>query len=163
MNIFRLLKAADLMTLGNIFFGLLSIFFSIKREFSFAAIFLLAAVALDFLDGFAARKLKSPNEFGKQLDSLCDAVSFGVAPVVFMYLLGFNDVWHMMVYFLFVFAGILRLARFNVSNADHFEGMPITVNGLVIPLVYILGVPAKAYPYRSLSAEYHSSYVEGRS
>lgn len=138
MNIFRIIKVADLVTLGNAFFGLLSIFFSIKESFNFAAIFLLVAIVLDFFDGFIAKRLESSNGLGKEMDSLCDIISFGVAPVVFVYLLGFNQVWHMVVYFLFMFSGILRLARFNITNIKHFEGMPITVNGVIIPLMFFV-------------------------
>ena len=88
----KLMKVADFFTIGNIIFGVLSIFYAISSQFKEAVIFMLIAVLFDFLDGKVARLMnEGASEFGKELDSLCDLVSFGVAPAVFAYCLGLND------------------------------------------------------------------------
>ena len=74
--------AASVMTIMNLYMGVASIFASIGLEFNKAAIFIFMAIAFDMLDGFVARLTKSVSEFGKELDSLCDIVSFGIAPAV---------------------------------------------------------------------------------
>lgn len=89
----------------------------------------IAAVA-DFLDGFSARLLKAYSDMGKELDSLCDLVSFGVAPAVVLHesvILTGGDSWLAWSTPLIAVCGALRLARFNVSaeNNDYFTGLPI--------------------------------------
>ena len=143
----KLLKLPDLFTFLNILMGLTAILLVINEEYFFAMIALLFAVAFDYLDGKVARWIKRAGEFGKQLDSLADTISFGVAPAIF----GFSLIqtnFALIVFALFLFAGVLRLARYNIMEfTGEFAGMPITVNGVVIPLIYFLKVPAVAYPY----------------
>ena len=143
----KLLKLPDLFTFLNIFMGLTAILLIINEEYFFAVIALLFAVFFDYLDGKIARMIKREGEFGKQLDSLADTISFGVAPAIF----GFSLIqtnFALIVFALFLFAGVLRLARYNIMEfTGEFAGMPITVNGVVIPLIYFLKVPAAAYPY----------------
>ena len=108
-------------------------------------ILILAAVFFDYFDGKTAKMKKIESEFGKQLDSFADLVSFGVAPVVFIFLM-FGDIAFLFAYIIFLVAGITRLARFNVTpKLDYFEGMPITVNGVIFPLLYFLKVDAIVY------------------
>jgi len=137
----KLLKLPDLFTFLNIFMGLFAILLVIKGYYLFSVVALLFAVAFDYLDGKIARLIKREGEFGKQLDSLADTISFGVAPAIF----GFNLIqtnFAIIVFTLFLFAGVLRLARYNVMEfSGEFAGMPITVNGVVIPLIYFLKVP----------------------
>ena len=140
MKLFKMLKFADYITLSNLGSGFLSILFSFKGEFLFAVGFLLLAVVFDALDGVVARKRNEVNHFGKELDSLSDLVSFGVAPAVFGFALGLNSFLAMVVLVFFVLAGGLRLCRFNVTSVEGFEGVPITFNGLIFPLLYFVSL-----------------------
>ena len=143
----KLFKLPDVFTLLNVSMGLLAILLVISDRYYFAITALILAVVLDYLDGRVARMIGREGDFGKQLDSLADTISFGVAPAIFGFTL-IQTKFAVIVFALFLFAGVLRLARYNIIEFNgEFAGMPITVNGLVIPLVYILGVPAKAYPY----------------
>lgn len=143
----KLLKLPDLFTFFNMLMGLISILLIINEEYFYAMVALLFAVAFDYFDGKVARLFRREGEFGKQLDSLSDTISFGVAPALF----GFSLIptnFAIIVFALFLFAGVLRLARYNIMEfTGEFAGMPITVNGIVIPLIYFLRVPAEAYPY----------------
>ncbi|MBU1030438.1 MAG: CDP-diacylglycerol--serine O-phosphatidyltransferase [Nanoarchaeota archaeon] len=127
---------ANIVTFLNLIFGLISIFSSLKNHFIWAGAALITAVIFDCLDGTIARKLKVESDFGAELDSLSDLVSFGVAPAVLLFI--FYDVWWFAFLFLiFILSGAFRLARFNIlkSKFKDFLGMPITVNGVVFPLI----------------------------
>ena len=143
----NLIKIADIFTLINIIFGLIAIFFTIQENYNLAIASLFIAVIFDFIDGRIARYLKQQNTFGKELDSLADTISFGVAPAIF----GFSLIQTPLTIFafmVFLFAGVLRLARYNLMHVkESFEGMPITLNGIIIPAIYLLGVPIEFYPY----------------
>lgn len=129
--------------------GSVAIIFAIDGHLVWAAIFICAAAVFDFLDGFAARALKAYSEVGKQLDSLADVVSFGVAPGAILFtllefsLFGKNDPIHeisgkwfewliLFSAFLLPVFGAIRLARFNTNTNDEnfFRGLPIPANGL---------------------------------
>lgn len=140
MKMFKHLKLADFFTLANLTCGFMSILYSFSESFMGAALFLLAAMVFDYLDGFVARKRKEANIFGKELDSLCDLVSFGVAPAVFGYALGLDSLFAIIVLIAFVCAGALRLCRFNVTKIEGYEGVPITFNALVFPLLYFVSL-----------------------
>jgi len=155
-RIYRLLKLADMFTLFNVAIGLTSIVFSINNNFRYAAIMLFAAVIFDYLDGKVAASMHQQNEFGKELDSLADTVSFGVAPAIFGFsliqLAGSIDslqvTFGMISFTIFLFCGILRLARYNIMNIrGTFHGMPITLNGIFIPFFYFISTPIEYYPY----------------
>lgn len=143
----RLIKFADIFTLTNVIFGIISILFSIKGWYSTASLMLLLAVISDYFDGKIAKIMGQQNEFGKELDSLADTVSFGVAPAIF----GFGLIQTPLAiisFTVFLFCGILRLARYNIMNLKGaFRGMPITLNGAIIPLIFFIGVPIRFYPY----------------
>ncbi len=144
MKIKHIIKVADFFTIGNLIFGSLSIFYAIDKQFTPAAFFLFVAVAFDFFDGKIARVSKKITEegrlFGKELDSLADMVSFGVAPAVFGYTRGLSAWLAVLILLFFVTAGMLRLSRFNVTKAEGFEGIPITFNGIIFPGLYFLSV-----------------------
>lgn len=150
-KIFRLLKFADVFTLTNVIFGIISILFAIKGWFNYASIMLLLAVVSDYFDGKIAKIMNQQNEFGRELDSLADTISFGVAPAIF----GFSLIQTPLAtisFTVFLFCGILRLARYNIMNLEGaFQGMPITMNGIIIPLAYLsrnyLGIEIKFFPY----------------
>ena len=141
-SIFDMINFPNVLTLLNLVSGMTSIFFSISKEYRIACIFMFIAVLFDFLDGRVARYMKKVTNLGKELDSLSDLVSFGVAPVVlaFQTSKAIKEGWifAVIIYVLFLMAGALRLARFNLKETNYFEGMPITMNGIIIPLFYLL-------------------------
>jgi CDP-diacylglycerol--serine O-phosphatidyltransferase len=127
----------NLFTLGNLFLGMLAIMLALDGKYSLAAIMVIVAMLLDGLDGQAARALNCSSEFGKELDSLSDVISFGVAPAIIMYIIAFNDVPHglsWIVTAIFPMCGALRLARFNVHKGipGYFVGLPIPAAGGVL-------------------------------
>lgn len=155
-RIYNLLKFADIFTLLNVALGIISIVFSINNNFGYAAFMLLIAVVFDYLDGKIAKSMQQQNMFGKELDSLADTVSFGVAPAIFGFSLmqfasNINQIqmtFGIIAFTIFLFCGILRLARYNIMNlSGAFQGMPITMNGIIIPLAYFVKIPIKFYPY----------------
>jgi len=131
-------KAADYFSLGNGIAGLIAIFLAIEMNFFWSSLFMLLAVGFDYVDGKIARLLKQGNAFGEQIDSLGDIISFGVAPAVFGYMIGMQELWQIIIMVLFVGAGMFRLARFNVSKK--YIGMPITVNGVIIPVLFLVSL-----------------------
>lgn len=149
MNIFRIIKLKDILTFLNLSSGLLAIFFAIKSQFIIASILLFIAVIFDYSDGKVARKRNIPSQFGKELDSLADIVSFGVAPAVLVYSF-IGSISFSIFYIIFVVAGVIRLARYNVTEGkNYFEGMPITCNGIIFPILILLKV-APVYLYIAL-------------
>ena len=112
-------------------FGILSMMLSIHGNFIWAAWFLVAALACDIMDGRVARITKTTSDFGLQLDSLSDLISFGVAPAMMMYMLVLNTMSKIGVAIavLYVLCCALRLARFNVlaqkgETSKNFKGLP---------------------------------------
>jgi CDP-diacylglycerol--serine O-phosphatidyltransferase len=129
----------NLITTGNLFFGFFSIVKCLQGEFAWAATAILLAAIFDVLDGRVARLTKGTSEFGVQYDSLCDLVSFGLAPAFLMYQFGLRDLGRFgwIVCFLFLACGALRLARFNVQSSvgkasGDFTGLPIPMAGISI-------------------------------
>jgi len=113
----------------NIFFGFYAIIKVIEGDFFKASWGIFLAIFFDIFDGRIARFFKTSSRFGLEYDSLCDLVSFGIAPALLIYqfsLKGFNKIgW--LASFLYATCVALRLARFNVRNLlkkDHFEGLP---------------------------------------
>lgn len=135
----HLVKVADLFTIGNLTCGMLAIFISADGSTLWAAGLVFVALILDTLDGKVAGWMNQKSEFGKQLDSLADLVSFGVAPACMYFA---HDGWHWAetsILVAFVTCGMLRLARYNISESSGFEGVPITVNGFVFPALAAIG------------------------
>ena len=160
----------NLFTLLNLVFGCLAIvvtmqngiiiqyaadgtqLIDIPERIWMASLFIGIAAVVDFLDGFVARLFKAGSEMGKQLDSLADVVSFGVAPSMILYQFlrmsiareedGLNAslIW-LVPAFILAAAGAWRLARFNIDNSQSFgfKGVPIPAAGIVVaslPLIY---------------------------
>src|SRR6186713_1946863 len=121
----------SLFTIGNLFLGFWAMVRTIHGQYAEAAPLIFWAILLDVLDGRIARMTGTTSEFGAELDSLADVVSFGVAPALLAYSWGFSTLprvgW--LVAFLFVVCGALRLARFNVQKSSvdgrYFVGLPI--------------------------------------
>ncbi|MBS1737388.1 MAG: CDP-alcohol phosphatidyltransferase family protein [Bacteroidetes bacterium] len=154
----------NIFTLFNLFFGCLAIIFclqtntvviyldqqynssfNIPEKLTWAAIFIIIAALIDFLDGFLARLLNAVGDMGKQLDSLSDVVSFGVAPSMIIYqLLRFayarqengletSIIW-MLPAMIIAMAAAYRLAKFNLSTDQqyYFKGVPVPAIGLLV-------------------------------
>lgn len=129
----------NLFTLGNLFLGVAAIIlvFPDNNNPNLAAIMVIIAMLMDGVDGRLARALNAQSEFGKELDSLSDVISFGVAPAFIMYSVCFHQLpspvaWTATA--LFPICGALRLARFNVitSTSGYFIGLPIPAAGGVV-------------------------------
>ncbi len=166
----------NIFTLLNLFLGCIAIVFALQTEtisiyvgedmsshynipekISIAAYFIFAAAVIDFLDGLVARLMNATSDMGKQLDSLSDVVSFGVAPSVILYQLlrvsfikeedGLEtSIAWLLPAFVMACAGAYRLARFNIDTSQSygFKGVPIPAAGLVVasfPLILHFGNP----------------------
>ena len=121
----------NLMTTANLFCGFFSIIHSIKGDFKYASIAIVVAAIFDMLDGRLARLTRATSKFGAEYDSLCDLVSFGLAPGLLLYLWALSPFGRLgwIACFLMVACGALRLARFNVQagvvEKNYFQGLPI--------------------------------------
>nr|WP_254119372.1 CDP-diacylglycerol--serine O-phosphatidyltransferase [Bacillus sp. FJAT-29790] len=135
----------NMLTLGNLYCGFLSIGFAANGQFKNAAILILIGMMLDSMDGRAARMLNVDGELGKQLDSLADIVTFGVAPSFLVYYTYFFQfgVLGFVVAGLFPLFGAFRLARFNISSnkssLNYFVGVPITAAGGILAILTLFG------------------------
>ncbi|WP_298837954.1 CDP-diacylglycerol--serine O-phosphatidyltransferase [Clostridium sp.] len=128
----------NIFTLSNMSCGILSILMSFDSNYKLAAIFILLAGIFDRYDGKIARFLNVDGELGKELDSLCDLVSFGVAPSILIFSIynfaGLGPIGYLMV-LVFPVAGAYRLAKYNITDFDGvFSGIPITVTGTFLAL-----------------------------
>lgn len=145
----RLLTWADALTIANLSCGVLAVFAAMQGNSGAGFGLIGLAMVCDSLDGkVAAWTHHTGREFGKQLDSLADLVSFGVAPVCLYFAMSPRSWLVIPPLLFFVACGMLRLARYNISTGKGFEGVPITVNGVLFPVLYLLSL---AFP-SSLSA-----------
>jgi len=141
----------SIFTLANLLVGVVSLVLTMDSNFQLAAIMILFAMVLDGMDGRLARRLDAASPFGKELDSLADLVSFGVAPAILVYALKMKALGFigLLVCLAFALCGAIRLARFNVLNiSTYFVGVPITAAGSLVALTILLGnrLPVMAYP-----------------
>ena len=152
----------NILTLGGVCLGISSIKFAIDGNYGLAVIFILIASILDALDGRIARMIKGTSEFGKELDSLTDFVSFGIAPVFILYF------WELNIYgklgwtisLIYSVCCVLRLARFNLTKSskqplwrsNFFEGVPSPAGGLLIlmPLIFELSEIEVTFNYKTI-------------
>jgi CDP-diacylglycerol--serine O-phosphatidyltransferase len=168
----------NLLTTGNLFFGFYAIVHAIKGDFIVASYAIVAAAVFDLLDGRVARMTNSESEFGAQYDSLCDLVSFGIAPGLIIFLWSLQPFGRVgwLASFFYVACGALRLARYNSTHDEeakkgYFQGLPIpmaagivasavlafndlgwdsTKSNLVLAITFLLGfVMVTSFPYRS--------------
>lgn len=128
-------------TLANLFFGMFAIVAATRGEFDDAALYIVFAAVFDTLDGRIARATKTGSAFGEQLDSLVDAISFGLAPALIMYFAVLNKTgWDWIFCFIYTSAAVIRLARFNVEQAGtgskQFTGLPSPAAGLTLATYY---------------------------
>lgn len=129
------------LTLFNLFCGVYAVILAIRGDFAAAPGFIVAGGIADALDGRVARATGTGSRFGEELDSLVDAVSFGFAPAMIMYLeLPKRGAWEWLVPFIFIACAVMRLARFNVEQAGrkktHFHGLPSPAAGLTLATYY---------------------------
>lgn len=136
----------SILTIGNLFCGFYAIIALYKNEYSKAALAIIIALVVDFLDGAVARIAKATSDFGVELDSLADLVSFGVAPGMLAYVFAMRPFGRIgwLAAFLFAACGALRLARFNTQTKKldkrHFVGLPIpAAAGMIASSVLLLG------------------------
>jgi len=132
----------NLFTLGNAFFGFCSVIFAAHGEFEAASYFILIGALLDALDGRIARLANATSELGMQLDSLADAITFCLAPTTLVYLwqLQTTGTLGLFISSSFLLAGLLRLARFNVTHNQQtlfFMGMPTPIAGCFLASIVI--------------------------
>lgn len=131
----------NMFTLSNLFLGMLAIMLTFEGRYSLASIMVIVAMLLDGLDGRVARALNAQSDFGKELDSLSDIISFGAAPALIMYTISLHNIpqpgvaW--IITAIFPMCGALRLARFNVQKGipGYFIGLPIPAAGGVLATV----------------------------
>lgn len=136
-----------MLTLLNLGSGFASILFSINEQFTLAATALGFCLLFDFFDGLVARRANKASQFGTELDSLADIVSFGIAPIIFGYF-HIATTFAIAAYFLNLSAGVFRLARYNVlTKNDHFVGMPIPMNAVILLALIALRVPELYWPW----------------
>ena len=139
----------NMLTLIGVCIGLSSIKFALDAKFELAIIAIIFAALIDGLDGRIARLIKGTSKVGKELDSLTDVISFGVAPSFVMYFWLLNNLgkFGWLLCLIYVVCVALRLARFNVSSNDEpswkdnfFEGVPSPAGGILVlmPLIFSL-------------------------
>lgn len=133
------MKIPDYVTLLNLISGLFSIYMAVHHHYQSAALLLLLGVIFDFFDGFLARRMRKESDFGAELDSLSDLVTFGVAPMVLV-MAFYNTDWLSMLSILIPVCGALRLARHNINRhltKGYLIGLPITFSGVIMPLLIL--------------------------
>lgn len=135
----------NLCSLAGLFSALIAIYFAFLGNSPAAMIGLLWAIFFDWSDGIIARKMKGrtaeQGEFGGQLDSLIDIISFGVCPAVLLLNYGNFSPWFLPGAFLILAAGVLRLSYFNVFGlveTSTYRGMAIDNNGIILTLFFLL-------------------------
>jgi CDP-diacylglycerol---serine O-phosphatidyltransferase len=144
----------NMLTLIGVCIGLTSIRFALDEKYEFAIIAIIFAALIDGLDGRIARLIKGTSKVGKELDSLTDMISFGVAPAFIMYFWKLNTLGRFgwLVCLIYVICVALRLARFNVnSNQDSswrdnfFEGVPSPAGGILVLTPLIISITSFDY------------------
>ena len=128
-------------TLANLFFGIFAIVSASRGNYSGAGVYVVLGGICDALDGRVARVTRTGSRFGEELDSLVDAISFGLAPALIMYFAVLNkDGWDWVFAFLFTACAVMRLARFNVEQAGraktYFHGLPSPAAGMTLATYY---------------------------
>ncbi|MBR3723254.1 MAG: CDP-diacylglycerol--serine O-phosphatidyltransferase [Selenomonadaceae bacterium] len=140
----------------NLVFGMCSIISSVNGDYLWASLFILLALVADGLDGRTARFFGVSSELGKEMDSLCDLGSFGIAPALLAYKFTLSNYGHFgeVVAIVFALCGMWRLARFNVNtNTVHgfFMGLAIPAGGCIVAtstmLLSALSVKPEAFGY----------------
>ena len=142
---------ANLITFGNISFGIISIYFISQNLFFWAALFAWFGGAFDIFDGKVARKYNLSTEFGVQLDSFADSITFVIVPVFFIFQSIYQDASGILFLFTgvisiyYIIAGLRRLITFNI-NTDagsvdkSFVGVPTPLGAILLWVVYLINL-----------------------
>lgn len=144
MNIIK--QIPNLITLGNLFCGIIATIFAVRGNFEEAALFVMIGIVFDFFDGFAARLLKVTGELGKQLDSLADMITSGLVPGLIMFKLIEQNLFYKansfddsifdvsMIGLILTLSACYRLAKFNIDTrqSDSFIGLPTPAMSLFV-------------------------------
>ena len=156
LSMIRNFHLADWLTLGNAVCGVGALFAVMSylqngevRNVLFACALIVLAFVFDVFDGRVARWRQKSSSMGRELDSLADVISFGVAPAVIAYGIGMDGLWDRVVLLYFVACGVSRLARYNITaealsgggdKVKYFEGTPIPSSLLLVMLIAIAAV-----------------------
>lgn len=170
-SMLRSFHVADLFTIANGGCGMVAIFHAMRllvtqdaRSTYLAALLVLLAIAFDVLDGRIARWRHRTSPMGRELDSLADLISFGVAPAAIAYAVGLRTTADQIVLVYFVLCGLSRLARYNVTaealagpggKVRHFEGTPIPTSVLPLGLLLLAYHRQQLFPVEILGIEFH--------
>lgn len=133
-------QTANLITLGNLTLGGFAIIFCVNGNLRLSLLLIFIAALADRFDGMIARKFNIESDLGKQLDSMSDIISFGIAPALLLYQGIIHDFGGPGTFFtiFYIGCGAFRLARFNISESNgYFTGLPITAAGCLITLSYL--------------------------
>lgn len=155
----------NMFTIFNLTLGILAIVSIINESYALSALLILIAAFMDRLDGQLARRLDAESELGKELDSLCDLISFGVAPAVLIWSFNLTDlgVAGILITIIFSVSGAYRLARYNIMEFEGvYMGIPITMCGGIVALitlysikyhtnVYLIGIMVLVLSYSMVS------------
>ena len=140
---------SDIVSLMNMGSGFISIIMSINHNFYLASIFMIFSLLFDSVDGWVARKTDRNDEysFGKNIDSLSDIISFGIAPAIFLYAYSLTNANYLeiptlLVSLFIVICGVLRLTRYNVisDKVEGFIGFPIPGIAIIMAAYYLSGL-----------------------
>jgi len=142
-------QSANILTLANLTLGGFAIISCLNGNLNLGLLLIFIAALADRFDGIVARKLNIESELGKQLDSMSDIISFGVAPALLLYqgiLVEFGAPGSFFTIF-YIGCGAFRLARFNISeNNGYFTGLPITAAGCLATLSF-MAIPYTPAPF----------------
>jgi CDP-diacylglycerol---serine O-phosphatidyltransferase len=152
-------QIANLLTIMNLSLGGFAILSVLQGQLGITVALISAAAIFDSLDGKIARSLNIESELGKQLDSLCDIISFGVAPALLIYQ---STIQHFgiagsLTVILFIACGAIRLARFNVTESEgFFIGLPITAAGCILTASHLFNemIPLPAFMFLILTLSF---------
>ena len=157
----------NLFTVGNMALGFFALMAAVHENWVVASTAIFIAHVLDVLDGRIARWMGMTSRFGAEFDSFADWISFGLAPAVMVYFVALKDFGKLgfLLAFFYIFAGALRLARFNVKSLKeeegqkvHFTGLPIPgAGGLLAVLVLLYGLFENGNQGKTMNFLYHQA------
>lgn len=165
ISIPKLLKLKDYITLIGTTLGIIALVcacFGTREFLSFGFFLISISLGTDMIDGYIARKTKTVNEMGRELDSLSDSLTFGIAPAVLTYQSfktgGFFDIIIIIGSICFAIGAILRLARFNISESPGYTGLPTPISALLLinffyaNYFYAFAMGGITYPFLEISS-----------
>ncbi len=167
----RSFHLADFFTIANGFCGVAAIFEAMKflgdrdeKHAYFAALLIPIALVFDVLDGRVARWRHTASALGRELDSLADVISFGVAPAAIAFAVGLNTTLDQLILIYFAVCGLSRLARYNVTaealsarvgKVEYFEGTPIPTSVVPLGLLMLFFYRGDLYPANLFGLDFH--------